>query len=57
MTEAVIIYRWAGFYMITASVMKELNKLVNDRNIRKGHSQIYIIPTGDTFQILFPDST
>ena len=37
--------------------MKELNKLVNDRNIRKGHSQIYIIPTGDTFQILFPDST
>ena len=26
MTEAVIIYQWTGFYMITASVMKELKQ-------------------------------
>ena len=32
MTEAVIIYQWTGFYMITASVMKEFreeNKFAN----------------------------
>ena len=32
MTEAVIIYQWTGFYMITASVMKEFreeNKIAN----------------------------
>ena len=37
MTEAVIVCganQWTGFYMITASVMKELTQFLNDRNVK-----------------------
>ena len=39
MTEAV--NQWTGFYMITASVMKELNKFPKDHNLMKNQRQRY----------------
>ena len=54
MTGAVIANQWTGFYVITASVMKELNKMIT--KIRKNRNSLQSIKVQSLSDALFLSS-